>query len=417
MGHILKYIFISEYYYTKRDLHRYGANYYSEHGIDVEVWTVFPPKSINSKVFYTNGIYQGEMWKNLTFHDMKRELRKLRGENAVVFLMHDFERFLPVVCQYGYRFVLMGSFGPIIQDFKQRDVEKERSPFLQRVYSNLLDGGIRIVFSKMYSKTVGILARIFHEQRLVRVYFRNRNKGIVVGATENIRESLPTVIARDMIAIHSFDYDRYLEVENSENVGEREYIVYIDSGYGCFHTDIAYSGSFDPFSVGERKTEFLNKLNECFDRIERHYGIPIVIAGHPHVVYSEKPFGEREIIFDNTCDLVKHSKFVIFQMSTAVSFVSLYKKKVLCIINSVFHELSEWNRFLIANYDYFGITPCNLDNEECFNEPWKYLCSIEKKAEEYCNVYISELNSPYSKQLVAEVILNLLTSNHETASV
>jgi hypothetical protein len=74
------------------------------------------------------------------------------------------------------------------------------------------------------------------------------------------------------------------------------------------------------------------KLEEAFQKIEKSYNLPIVIAGHPRdqdvADYSSK-FNGRKVVFMNTARLVVGSFFVVTFASTAVSFAVLGRKPIL----------------------------------------------------------------------------------------
>lgn len=84
-----------------------------------------------------------------------------------------------------------------------------------------------------------------------------------------------------------------------------------------------------------KKEIYFVRLEEAFQKIEKFYNLPIVIAGHPRDQdvegYSSK-FNGRKVVFMNTAKLVLDSILVVTFASTAVSFAVLGRKPILFLM-------------------------------------------------------------------------------------
>lgn len=79
-------------------------------------------------------------------------------------------------------------------------------------------------------------------------------------------------------------------------------------------------------------TTYYLALRSFFERIESHYGLPVVIAGHPSAQSDDSyasNFGGRNVIFGETASLVLQSTLVLIHGSTATSFAVLAPKPIL----------------------------------------------------------------------------------------
>jgi hypothetical protein len=130
--------------------------------------------------------------------------------------------------------------------------------------------------------------------------------------------------AAKLIAVNHFDYDAYLcmDEEAVNPVGE-DYAVFLDEQFPL-HPDLKLlrMESLDP-------EVYFSQMNALFGRIERQYGLKVVVAGHPKTVAQGNPYTGFALIKHKTMALVKHSVFVIAHESTSISYAVIYRKPLL----------------------------------------------------------------------------------------
>jgi hypothetical protein len=83
---------------------------------------------------------------------------------------------------------------------------------------------------------------------------------------------------------------------------------------------------------------YFSELKLFFDFIEKKYNTRILIAGHPRCKYADqqKCFGNREVIYGKTPQLIRGASLIIAHASTALGMAALFAKPVQVIRT---HEL------------------------------------------------------------------------------
>lgn len=128
-----------------------------------------------------------------------------------------------------------------------------------------------------------------------------------------------------IIDINTVDYDTYVEKKSSYPLIDQRYAVFLDE-YLPFHPD------FEMLNMPTLKEdEYYPQLNTFFDRIEKKYNLKVVIAAHPKakLYHVKNPYGERQVIFNETCNLVVNADFVMAHNSTAIEYAVMANKAVL----------------------------------------------------------------------------------------
>jgi len=164
-----------------------------------------------------------------------------------------------------------------------------------------------------------------------------------------------------IIEAHTFDYDLYLieEREKKKPIIHGSYVVFLDS-YIPFHPDYLHL-NISPYCSAE---DYYPNLNRFFDKIESMFNTRVVIAAHPRSNYNNKEnlFDNRVCIKNEIANLVKHSKFVINHVSTAINFSVLYKKPVLFILSSKYS--SRYYSAIQFFAKLFNNKTINIDNNK-----------------------------------------------------
>ncbi len=162
----------------------------------------------------------------------------------------------------------------------------------------------------------------------------------------------------ETVKVNSDDYDNYIKLKNCEPVLDHEYILFLDE-YLPLHPDTAL------FKIKNVKPEdYYPELNNYFDRVEKQFSLPIVIAAHPKANrYKEEDFfNGRKVIFGKTAELSKHSNFVIAHDTTSINYPIAFQKKLHFItsiniekgINIVHQNVLHFSNFLGCNKQYFN---------------------------------------------------------------
>lgn len=152
------------------------------------------------------------------------------------------------------------------------------------------------------------------------------------------------------------DVDKYYR-QNTMNEGG--YIVYIDQNFP-YHPEIrAYSSALDIDEIAHRHFDVLNAY---FDKIEKKYGMPIVIAAHP--TNENNCYGHRKVEHYNTSELVANSNAVLMHSSNSLSYVMVYDKPVLMLIDDAIRKVPYFCNPIINTSASYGIKMVDMDRVE-----------------------------------------------------
>jgi len=197
--------------------------------------------------------------------------------------------------------------------------------------------------------------------------------------------------SREILKVHSFDYDIYLQLAKSNEVPEKAYAVFIDQDL-CFHSDFIYQNT--PFVVTPEK--YFPAICYALKHISRLLGVDILIAAHPRAAYERrKPecFPEFTIIRGRTADLIERSALVVCHDSTAIHFAVLFRKPMIFVTTDELIPTFEGKSIVQAAAE-FGKIPINLD-EDLRSVDWHKQMHVDSaKYLEYKNKYIKIDGSP-----------------------
>jgi hypothetical protein len=203
-----------------------------------------------------------------------------------------------------------------------------------------------------------------------------------------------------IININYFDYDKYLELRNNEEVLVNDpYCVFIDQNLP-YHPDIKM------FFKEEISPKRYYKLLNCFfDDIERRLGIKVVIAAHPKSEYQVNPFGNRLLIKSKTSELVKNAELVFIHNSTSVSFAILFNRPICVLWASVLKNifLKESLKLfadriggLVVDLDEFSIDNFKIPliNRKKYKQyKYDFLTSPDSQNDKTINIFLKALEN------------------------
>lgn len=185
----------------------------------------------------------------------------------------------------------------------------------------------------------------------------------------------------------------------------------IDNNYGLFLESPTPLFAGDSYILGVNQhhlctpEKWFKSLDNFFNFIEKTQKVKIKIAPHPKVKHkSKRPeyYYGREVINENLCDVVKHSKFLISRTSTGLSFAAINSKPAIFIYTNEY--LEKKNNFLANQKKYaseLGSIPINIDELNNYNKI-KNLFKYNKKI--YKNYKDRYLTSRNDKKINYQII-------------
>lgn len=401
----LKIIFLwtSKSRFTERDLDRFGVSYFRRKGYICEIWSIHTNETPEYE--YTSKMYSGEMLYELGRKQYKVWAKKNRDSLFIIFTILTVKD-LNVLARNKCKYILYGSLGAVRWVYPQGEtsfirkwskVYKEKRSFKTLVF------GVHELYCKMKNQVDRILTP------------KSFPPLFVVEATKEANQVYPVYMdGCKKIYIHSLDYDRYVEVERMKVESNRKYILWIDSGWGFIGGQSVIKSTLakDNLDMYNRREIYFRQLKGLFEKMERHFDMPVIIAGHPHTIYDKDMYDNREFHFGRTAELVKNAEFVMMSISTSLSLTLLWDKEILLVGDSHFRTTITWREWGEPTCEMLGIRPFDWDNKAMKDEPWKYVAkvnSVRRKA--YLDAYVDS-NIPDTKdRLVVEIVEEEIRKN------
>lgn len=131
------------------------------------------------------------------------------------------------------------------------------------------------------------------------------------------------VSAKLKLPAHSVDYEKFRRVNLAPPVNNpAKYALYLDESLP-FHEDNSELGFPSPVSPDR----FGKALRAFFSKFEATTGLSVKIAGYPSTegTASGDFFGNRELVFRRTAELVRSADVVFAHGSTSISFAVLWR--------------------------------------------------------------------------------------------
>ena len=368
--------------WTKRDCHRLGAEYLEKRGYNVRCISVgkkddfIPTESLNESVKY-------DKIMNTKFKQYIRE-----NKDAIFVFFCSPDNYSVELNKYNVEYIMYGGMGLVCDRFRDTDylseyqitgvkkcilsIKKNKWRFPKRVYKRLISEILHAI-RKMATKKI-------------------REPRCLILSTELEQKCLPREYLRGRILYtHSYDYDRYIENKRNGISISEDFIVFIEDG--LIGRDRDYERYKLSNCINQEKWE-----SECrifFDKLEKFYGVPVVVAGHPHSIYNDGKFAGRDIILGKTTELIPKAKLVVTQISTVFSMVNLYQKDfIFALNNDVQKQLCSYEDHYVRWYSYF----IELMNVKVLNFDETNLSDIN--IEKYVNKYQLKLGELYKNRYI-----------------
>ncbi len=315
---IKKIIFIFSKFFEQKDWEIFDCDYYIKKGIGIEIWSLvkihYRGKAKIPKYLFKD--YDVKYFD--AFSDFKENIKR-QNRKFVMFIIYPS---LGENLQTGFniRYFIKKSgfkycdyfYPPIINDSRY-DFDGISS--ISRYY-------LENIRNKYVLKQL-LFSIIFPPKYIFINAFGNRNM---------IANKYDLLNKNRLKYINTPDYDKFLvqnedgdlDIIRRENLTENQYIVFLDEAY-THHSDIVNQG----LSTGVTEDVYGKEIRKLFDVIESKTNMEVVIALHPKAEYEDScMFGGRKMIHGESRVLIKYCNFVIFDYSTAVSYIMLYRKKM-----------------------------------------------------------------------------------------
>jgi len=387
-------IFVTNYPIDKRDAKRFGFEILHNSGFEITVWDVseffyYDIESIN--IDYNESEYV--LVKKLSsLEEVKLEIEKIEEQDVLIIAgttisirsIRTFRLNKLLSNSKGHYTAITWGDHPI---HVNRDEMVKPAAFLKRFLQ--------------------FMSRIFRKNYLASVVWRELNKSPLINWAIRVvnliqplemvwlatrEERIPRIsIDKNTIIrfIHNLDYDNFFEMNNAGNYSSNQFspVVILDS-MGPLARDFlveAKESEIDLSTYSKMMNNFINKF-----QLETRK--KIIVAAHPRsdLETSRKLYGEVEVFFHKTSELVSRSSAVIsIDGSTAISFAVMWRKPLIILNSSLFDSQSkEFNRLFSC---LLAATEIDLDSD--YSIP-KILEIDNNLYEKYEHNYIKKPGTP-----------------------
>lgn len=212
------------------------------------------------------------------------------------------------------------------------------------------------------------------------------------------------------IKVNSDDYDNYLLLKDKKFAVEHEYILFLDE-YLPLHPDTIL------FNIKNVKAEdYYPLLNKYFDRVEKQFNMPVIIAAHPKAARykNEDFFSGRKVVFNETAQLTNSAYFVLAHDSTSINYPICFNKKIHFITSkSIMSGIEEVHRNVIHFANYLG---CNYQIMDNVDEKINLIEALPNK--NYDNYkYSFQTSTETELKLTKDIFIEFLTKNDDISNI
>lgn len=379
-----KLIIISSQNFDNNNWKKLGVNQYiSSKQINVELWRLrFIEKNLkdlNNKYLRTSD-YEQDQKKNIQFIDGYKDLASCLNRLKEDAFIYDFELFnRNCIILFLYRYCR----SKIISH------HKVEIPFIN---FSLKDYYQKIIEIEFYKLPKILLDRLkIYTQKKIGQLIGPKIDILFVNGKENTDVNIK---ANKKIKLHTHDYDRFLEEENSSRnrMIKDDYALFLDMGYPVPNDNI-YSKEKPVTTEEIYKTQMVKLLKKIELNLPNK---KLIVAMHPKT--DKKNFYGFESYQGITPNLIKHSSFVLSHDSSSLQLSALWKKPtILLTSNDMKKRITKIKSFKFFSRE-LGLPVINIDN---YNDAslLQIIKQIEffdeKKNETYKNFIVNYIKSNY----------------------
>lgn len=173
------------------------------------------------------------------------------------------------------------------------------------------------------------------------------------------------------------DVEQYLRLRHATPRRSDRYIVYIDQ-YIPYHVDLKFH---EPnMNTSQIAKEFFFSMNRYFAFLEEKYDCKVVIAVHPMANYQSNPYEGREMCLFQTAALVRDSIGVCMHSSNSLSFIVLFDKPVVSLINGAIRKVPRLNNQILNMTNDWHIPLVDTDTILYESHPLQKVDTIYRQA-------------------------------------
>jgi hypothetical protein len=210
----------------------------------------------------------------------------------------------------------------------------------------ILNHGIPIIEEEKETKSKNKISILLN--RIINKYILIYDTFLLAGKKYELLYS-KLVLGKKILKGSTNDFSQSLIDSNKSPktlVESSNYAVFIDGAGPLFTSDSFLLKTKIYFSV----ENWYPSLSSFFDFVESKTNKRVHIAGHYKSKHPEVSpyFGNRNVFYDKTKELIKNCSFVITRNSTAISYAVIYNKPIIFICSN--ETICDLNQMVYINY-------------------------------------------------------------------
>ena len=405
----LQIIFISDTIVSKARFQEAGLEYLNNNGWDVTLWVY--GQTFNVVECFDGACDSCRLRRFDTYRQLDKAVKLCRDVSIFYFPSRIVEStlFIPIA-RYNCRYIILGNraYTPKPKESYPK-YDAEPIPFRQQ-FIEFVGRLKKERFKYFERKAKEILNWVYcHRNHVIPA---KEHLPLAVFTTNEFSEkwmmrSQKWVDECNTVYTPSMQYEYYLEEERKGEDISEDFVLLVASGMGFEYLGQRRETFKDEIYRKDINEQYLRRTEHMLDLMEEHYGLPVIVAGHPRAVYKGYDFGGRKVIFGRTPELVKKCKVYIGTISYAVTFALLYNKRMLFYYNDALMKTKVWIYAYIPLMEALQIKGMNLDNPDELENPWDYEELVsEAVKEDFIRTYHNSL--PNGNKLYGEILEDFL---------
>ncbi len=376
--------------------------FYLEKQFEIQIWVrptidMFAKRAVETD--YAIGPYKGSnVYQASSFSEIEHVVKKEKKE---IFALEEgaSNYYRKLMMKYECTYYLLSSIGtgsPLDVNYIRTDRDERESESSIGRFKRWFSYGCRWMIWAMKNK-------IADSGEIIKMTMCSNPPRWIFYSHKTIDEVNPQKTR--MVYVPSIDYNHYNIIKRKKiKPSDGKYIVFIDSGRGFPSRGLRDSRYTDILFEAEHRKKHFEAIENVLSLLEEYYGVPVVIAAHPQLVYGGYTYGNRKMIIGNTAMLVKYSEFCVFRSpSLSTSYAVLYDKKILYLYDNIIKMSEVWNMMAMPIMRELNIKGCNMDRDCERKKPWECVEKIgDNERRAYFDKYIAF--GQYTDKTIGEII-------------
>lgn len=238
--------------------------------------------------------------------------------------------------------------------------------------------------------------RSLYEKIMTVLYYKTWLRGKLYSGTLS-----SSTLARPDIKINHPDYERF-KLDEAPLLSE-SYILFIDVYYP-YHPDLKYY--FKINNITAYAESYQRTMRLFFDYLTKKYKKEVVIAAHPKSNYQGNEYGNRKIIKNQTCNLIKYADLIVTHESNSLSYIALSGKPFAITYPESYNNVQILKNYVEALAKYCGKEAYNLDKCKWNNINFSTMSESVRIKYIYNNLTSKETENKNNVDIWVKKILN-----------